>query len=104
MAHHLRVVPLWRGHLDGHHRLLSRGQPRAWLGLGEGQGDTDFFKPQPISLIQKLQVDRMVEEGFGAVETLPRCWMAWAVTAIWPLVFLTGLTKSLPSSANGHLV
>ena len=38
----------------------------------------------------------MVEEGFGAVETLPRCWMAWAVTAIWPLIFLTGENKSLP--------
>ena len=39
----------------------------------------------------------MVEEGFGAVETLPRCWMAWAVTAIWPLIFLTGETGVLPS-------
>ena len=44
MADHLRVVPLWRGHLDGHHRLLSRGQPRACLGLGEGQGDTDLMQ------------------------------------------------------------
>ena len=32
----------------------------------------------------------MVEEGLGAMETLPRCWMAWAVSAVWPLVFLTG--------------
>ena len=33
----------------------------------------------------------MVESGRGAVETLPLCWMAWAVTAILPLVFLVGL-------------
>ena len=40
----------------------------------------------------------MVEEGFGAVETLPRCWMAWAVTAIWPLIFLTGANLGLGAS------
>ena len=44
MADHLWLVPLWRRHLDGHHRLLPRGQPRAWLGLGEGQGEADLDK------------------------------------------------------------
>ena len=57
------------------------------------------------SIMIKIQVDRMVEEGFGAVETLPRCWMAWAVTAIWPLIFLTGfLKKLLLVGSNGVLV
>ena len=36
---YLRVVTVWRGHLDGHDRLLPGGQPRAGLGLGEGQGE-----------------------------------------------------------------
>ena len=35
----LRVVTVRRGHLDGHDRLLPGGQPRAGLGLGEGQGE-----------------------------------------------------------------
>ena len=57
-----------------------------------------FFYVLPClrsSIMIKIQVDRMVEEGFGAVETLPRCWMAWAVTAIWPLIFLTGFLKKV---------
>ena len=56
-----------------------------------------FFYVLPClrSSMIKIQVDRMVEEGFGAVETLPRCWMAWAVTAIWPLIFLTGFLKKV---------
>ena len=56
-----------------------------------------FFSVLPClrSSMIKIQVDRMVEEGFGAVETLPRCWMAWAVTAIWPLIFLTGFLKKV---------
>ena len=36
---YLRVVTVRRGHLDGHDRLLPGGQPRAGLGLGEGQGE-----------------------------------------------------------------
>ena len=111
MANYLWVIPLWRRHLDGHHRLLPGGQPCPGLGLGEGQGERDldevFFSVLPClrSSMIKIQVDRMVEEGFGAVETLPRCWMAWAVTAIWPLIFLTGfLKKLLLVGSNGVLV
>ena len=36
---YLRVVTVRWGHLDGHDRLLPGGQPRAGLGLGEGQGE-----------------------------------------------------------------
>ena len=57
--------------------------------------------PSWWSQLVTSQVDRMVEEGLGAVETLPRCWMAWAVTAIWPVIFLTG---SYPTSDQILLV
>ena len=42
MANYLWVIPLWRRHLDGHHRLLPGGQPCPGLGLGEGQGERDL--------------------------------------------------------------
>jgi len=65
---------------------------------------TDYFLEDSLVLgwvWERVKVDRMVEEGFGAVETLPRCWMAWAVTAIWPLVFLTGLSVQACCTGRG---
>jgi len=65
---------------------------------------TDYFLEDSLVLgwvWERVKVDRMVEEGFGAVETLPRCWMAWAVTAIWPLIFLTGLSVQACCTGRG---
>jgi len=65
---------------------------------------TDYFLEDSLVLAwvwERVKVDRMVEEGFGAVETLPRCWMAWAVTAIWPLIFLTGLSVQACCTGRG---
>jgi len=65
---------------------------------------TDYFLEDSLVLgwvWERVKVDRMVEEGFGAVETLPRCWMAWAVTAIWPLVFLIGLSVQACCTGRG---
>lgn len=65
---------------------------------------TDYFLEDSLVLgwvWERVKVDRMVEEGFGAVETLPRCWMAWAVSAIWPLIFLTGLSVQACCTGRG---
>jgi len=65
---------------------------------------TDYFLEDSLVLgwvWERVKVDRMVEEGFGAVETLPRCWMAWAVTAIWPIIFLTGLSVQACCTGRG---
>jgi len=65
---------------------------------------TDYFLEDSLVLgwvWERVKVDRMVEEGFGAVETLPQCWMAWAVTAIWPLIFLTGLSVQACCTGRG---
>jgi len=65
---------------------------------------TDYFLEDSLVLgwvWERVKVDRMVEEGLGAMETLPRCWMAWAVSAVWPLVFLTGLIVQACCTGRG---
>jgi len=65
---------------------------------------TDYFLEDSLVLNwvwERVKVDRMVEEGKGAVETLPQCWMAWLVTAIWPTIFLVGLCVQACCTGQG---
>lgn len=65
---------------------------------------TDYFLEDSLVLNwvwERVKVDRMVEEGKGAVETLPQCWMAWLVTAIWPAIFLVGLCVQACCTGQG---
>lgn len=65
---------------------------------------TDYFLEDSLVLDwvwERVKVDRMVERGLSAVETIPKCWMAWAVTAIWPAVFLLGFCVQVCCTGRG---
>ena len=40
---------------------------------------------------ERVKVDRIIDKNINILDTIPKCWMAWVVAAIWPLVFILGL-------------
>lgn len=55
---------------------------------------TDFFLEDSLVLHwvwERVKVDRMVDNNISALDTIPKCWMAWLVSSIWPLIFILGL-------------
>mgnify|MGYP000568237164 CR=1 FL=1 len=33
--------------------------------------------------------------------TIPQCWLAWVISGIWPLIFLTGLLVQAACTGRG---
>eukprot|EP00090_Calanus_glacialis_P045973 TRINITY_DN8805_c0_g1_i2.p1 TRINITY_DN8805_c0_g1~~TRINITY_DN8805_c0_g1_i2.p1 ORF type:complete len:331 (-),score=26.26 TRINITY_DN8805_c0_g1_i2:900-1892(-) len=55
---------------------------------------TDFFLENSLVLNwvwERVKVDRMIDQNLKVLDTIPKCWMAWIVSAIWPTIFIIGL-------------
>ena len=54
---------------------------------------TDFFIQESLVLDwvwERVKVDRIIDKNIQILDTIPKCWMAWAISAIWPFIFLLG--------------
>lgn len=65
---------------------------------------TDFFLEDSLVLHwvwERVKVDRMVDTNTNALDTVPKCWMAWLVSAIWPVIFILGLCVQTCCTGKG---
>ena len=54
---------------------------------------TDYFIQESLVLDwvwERVKVDRIIDKNIQILDTIPKCWMAWAISAIWPFIFLLG--------------
>lgn len=55
---------------------------------------TDYFL-QSSRILQwvweRVKVDQIISKNLDAKETLPQCWIAWVIFAIWPFIFIMGI-------------
>jgi len=57
-------------------------------------GTTDYFLQDSLLLDwvwERVKVDRIIDNNIDIMDTIPKCWMAWIVSGIWPLIFFIGL-------------
>ena len=57
---------------------------------------TDYFIQDSLVLDwvwERVKVDRIIDKNIQILDTIPKCWMAWAISAIWPFIFLLGKIK-----------
>ena len=55
---------------------------------------TDYFIQESLVLDwvwERVKVDRIIDKNIQILDTIPKCWMAWAISAIWPFIFLLGI-------------
>jgi len=65
---------------------------------------TDFFIENSLVLTwvwERVKVDRLIDRNLRVLDTVPRCWMAWAVANVWPAVFLVGLCVQACCTGTG---
>ena len=92
IPHHPWVLVLRRRHPACHHWLLHPGLAGAGLGVGAGQGELWLVDTAHAEL-WLVQVD-VEDTHVDIMATIPKCWMAWIVSGIWPTIFLIGdITK-----------
>ena len=57
---------------------------------------TDYFIQESLVLDwvwERVKVDRIIDQNIPILETVPKCWMAWVISAIWPTIFMIGKTE-----------
>jgi len=55
---------------------------------------SDYFLQDSLLLDwvwERVKVDRIIDQNIDIMDTIPKCWMAWIVSAIWPVIFLISL-------------
>jgi len=65
---------------------------------------TDFFIQESLVLDwvwERVKVDRIIDKNIQILDTIPKCWMAWAISAIWPFIFLLGLVVQSCCTGRG---
>ena len=59
---------------------------------------TDYFIQESLVLDwvwERVKVDRIIDKNIQILDTIPKCWMAWAISAIWPFIFLLGKSVNM---------
>lgn len=59
--------------------------------------DSEFLK----WIWDRVKVDRFADTDVNILETLPKCWMSWAISGVWPAVFLLGLVVQAACTGRG---
>lgn len=57
---------------------------------------TDYFIQESLVLDwvwERVKVDRIIDQNIPILDTVPKCWMAWVISAIWPTIFIKGKTR-----------
>ena len=98
ISHHIRVLALRRRRADGHHRLLHTRLPCPRLDLGTGQSR---FRRQTCWHHGRMKDDDGGSYLLTLQATIPRCWLAWGIAGIWPVIFLTGLLVQAACTGRG---
>ena len=63
---------------------------------------TDYFIQESLVLDwvwERVKVDRIIDKNIQILDTIPKCWMAWAISAIWPFIFLLGKSVNIYQSS-----
>lgn len=64
---------------------------------------TDYFIQDSLVLDwiwERVKVD-LEDTHIDIMATIPQCWLAWVISGIWPLIFLTGLLVQAACTGRG---
>jgi len=64
---------------------------------------TDYFIQDSLVLDwiwERVKVD-LEDKHVDIMATIPRCWLAWGIAGIWPVIFLTGLLVQAACTGRG---
>ena len=67
---------------------------------------TDYFIQESLVLDwvwERVKVDRIIDKNIQILDTIPKCWMAWVISAIWPTIFIIGNTLTYQHIHYGGL-
>jgi len=64
----------------------------------------DFFLQDSEILVwvwDRVKVDRLIDTNINILDTIPKCWISWAVAGILPVLFILGLVVQIACTGRG---